>query len=284
MNKKIKFNWKQKSNKLYWLAGLAMLCCVSGVFAYWTQELTAHNEFKTAKYDTRLEEKFISPDDWLPGVQINKDVWVENKGSIPVFAKLVINQEWIRQQNVTDLDGNVIAPAAGEAFPLIFDTGDSNEYAAQISWGKQVVLLGSGRADTVHLTLPVVDSIQDAAGKWLLVDEQPNQNGNYILYYIGIIDENGSSPLVVDAVTMNPKIQAAILGKVTNYDATAGKWITTAKRNDSYDYECAKYTMLVTATTVQATADAVQTVFGTAEDNKEVVSYLTSYAVKPTEL
>lgn len=284
MIRKRSFHWKQRHNKLYWLASLAILCCISGVFAYWTQELTVHNEFKTARYDTKLEERFVSPDNWLPGEQINKDVWVTNKGSVPVFAKLVIGQQWIRKQNITDLEGHVIPPAAGEAFPLIFDTEDSREYAAQINWGDQVVLWASGRKGEVSLDLPVVEKIEDASGKWLLINEQPDQNGNYILYYIGVIGSDGSSPLAVDAVTMNAAIRPAIIGKRTFYDKESQKWITTAAQNSSYDYECAEYTMLVTAATVQATADAVKTVFGTAEDNSEIVNYLASQAVKPTEL
>lgn len=42
----------KKKNKIYWLAGIMLLCCMGGVFAYWTQELQVHNEFKTARYDT----------------------------------------------------------------------------------------------------------------------------------------------------------------------------------------------------------------------------------------
>ena len=42
--------------------------------------------------------------------------------------------------------------------------------------------------------------------------------------------------------------------------------------------------MLVTATTVQATADAVKTVFATGKDSPEAVEYLASHAVQPTDL
>lgn len=284
MFRKKRFDWKQKHNRLYWLAGLAVLCCISGVFAYWTQELTAHNEFKTARYETKLEEEFRSPDNWLPGEQINKDVWVANKGSVPVFAKMVIEQEWIREQNVTDLNGDVIAPAAGERFPLVFDTEDSREYAAQIVWGDQVVLWAAGKKNEISLDLPVVEKIEEAAGKWLLTSDEPDENGSYVLYYIGVIGAGENSPLAVDAVTMNAKIRPSILEKVTTYDKETKKWTTTVTRNSSYDYECAGYTMLVTAETVQATEDAVRSVFGTAQDSSGVVAYLASHALEAAEL
>lgn len=275
---------KIKTNKLYWLAGLFVLCCVGGVFAYWTQELLVHNEFKTARYDTDIEEKFVPPDNWKPGQEINKDVWISNKGTVPVFAKVIVHQEWIRKENVTDTKGNVILPKAGDKFPLSFQTKDGDMYAAQIEWGENVVLLASGKKSEIDLGLSVVNEIESASGKWLLVSDVPDKNGDFLLYYIGTISQSGQSPLIVDSVTMNPLIQPAVISKDTFYDETTQSWITTDEKNSTYDYECAKYTMLVTGATVQATSDAVKEVFGTSDDNAEVVNYLAKHAVNPADL
>lgn len=275
---------KSRKNKIYWLVGLVMLCCIGGIFAYWTQELQVHNEFKTARYDTNIEEKFSPPDDWKPGQEINKDVWITNDGSIPVFTKVVINQEWVRKENVTDLNRTVIPPAAGEKFPLFFQAKEKNEYAAQISWGDKVILLSSGKKSDIDLGLKTVDRISEAKEKWLLVSDLPDENGDYLLYYIGTVAQSEKTPLLVDAVTMNPLIQPAVVRKDTVYDETTKEWTTTSERNSTYDYECAKYTMTVTATTVQATSDAVREVFGTADDNTEIVKYFANHAVDPADL
>lgn len=275
---------KKKKNKIYWLAGLMMLCCIGGIFAYWTQELLVHNEFKTARYDTNIEEKFVSPSNWNPGCETNKDVWISNKGTVPVFAKVVLHQEWVRQKNVTDLDGTTILPATGEKFPLSFQTNAGSEYAAQIAWGENVVLLSSGKKSEIDLGLKVVNEITDAKGKWLLVSDVPDKNGDYLLYYIGNIQQNGNSPLIVDSVTMNPKIQPAIIRKDTSYDESTKKWITISRKNSTYDYECAKYTLRVTGTTVQATSDALKEVFGTPNDNAQIVKCLEKCAVNPADL
>lgn len=275
---------KIRKNKIYWLAGLMVLCCIGGVFAYWTQELLVHNEFKTARYDTSIEEKFVPPDNWEPGQEINKDVWITNTGTVPAFVKVVLHQEWVRRENITDPDGNIVLPKAGDKFPLSFETEEGSEYAAQITWGENVVLLSSGKKGNIDLGLKTVDKIEDAQGKWLLVSDVPDQNDDYLLYYIGVIEKNGNSPLIADSVTMNPQIQPAVLRKDTVYDKTDKEWITTSGRNSTYDYECAKYTLLVTATTVQATEDAVKEVFGTENDNKEIVKYLADHAVKPADL
>ena len=268
---------KCKKNKLYWLAGLVLLCSIGGVFAYWTQELSVHNKFKTGRYKTDIEEKFISPDNWKPGQETNKDVWVTNNGTIPVFAKVTLHQEWIRRENVTDQNGTIIPPAAGQQFPLFFQTEDGNAYAAQITWGKDVVMLSSGKKSGIDLGLKMVDQIADAQGKWLLVSDLPDQNGDYLLYYIGTIKADEKSPLLVDSVTMNPLIQPAVVRKDTVYDEETKKWITTFEKNSTYDYECARYTMLITATTVQATSDALKEVFDTEADNAEITNYLSAY-------
>lgn len=269
-----------RRHKIYWLTGLIALWCIGSVFAYWTQELWTHNEFQTARYDTELKEKFVSPDNWLPGEEIEKDIWVTNQGSVSVFSKIVLHQEWIREENVTDFDGTIIAPAEGEAFPLVFDTEQGKEYAAQIIWGNQTVLLESGKCDEIDLGIPVVEQIHDAEGKWLLINEQPDSDGNYTLYYIGLIGKNQNTPVVVDAVTMNPQIKPAVLLKNHYFDKETKKWITQSERNTTYDYECSKYTMLVTATTVQATEDAVKEIFGTESDSKEVVDYLAAHTTE----
>lgn len=275
---------KIRKNKIYWLAGLAVLCCIGGVFAYWTQELLVHNEFKTARYDTSIEEKFVPPDNWEPGQEINKDVWITNTGTVPVFVKAVLHQEWVRRENVTDQDGNVILPEAGDKFPLSFETEEGSAYAAQIKWGENVVLLDSGKNSNIDLGLKTVHTVEEAEGKWLLVSDVPDQNDDYLLYYIGMIGRSGNSPLIADSVTMNPLIQPAVLRKDTVYDKTDKKWVTTSERNSTYDYECAKYTLLVTATTVQATSGAVREVFGTEKDQAEIVKYLADHAVNPADL
>lgn len=273
----------KKSNKLYGLVGLVVLCLISGTFAYWTQEIDVHNEFQTARYDTSVKEEFVSPENWLPGVEINKDVWLKNDGTIPVFAKVVIHQEWIRNENVTDIDGSIIPPKAGEKLPLSFESDDGSVYAAQVLWGDEVALLASGKQSDIDLGLQVVDSLDEAKGKWLLVNDEPNQNNDYILYYIGQIESEDSSPLLIDAVKMNSKIEPSILQKNTVYNEELNIWETKSELNSTYGYECAEYTMLITATTVQATEEAVKDVFGTEFDDEEIVSYLASKALDPKE-
>ena len=268
---------KSKSNRLA-LAALLALGAVGATWAYWTQEIRVGNEFETAKYDTTVTEEFTPPEDWMPGDEVNKDVQVTNSGTIPIFTKAVIHQEWIRTEDVLDVDGSVIPPAKGEAFPLTFTNEDGEqEYASGITWG-DVVLLASGKTSDTDLALDTVETIEEAAGKWLMISDEPDENGDLLFYYIGAVEPDSSTPKLVDAVTMNPKLNAAVTAMSTVYDKEEEKWVTTSTKNPAYGYECAKYTMTVDAVTVQGTAAAVEAVFGTSGDNAAAAAYLSSLA------
>lgn len=241
-----------------------IICCISGVYAFWTQVLIAHNEFETARYDTKLEEIFKAPSDWAPGVEINKDVWVTNKGTIPVFVKAVINQTW------KDSDGSI---------PLVFKADNGDAYAALIKWGRNVVLLKSGKKGDIDLGLPTVNSISEAEGKWLLISDKPTDDGDYTLYYIGMVAPDKKTSLLVDSVTLNPDIRPRVLSKDLKYDKEKDEWNTEDTLNPTYSYEEARYTMLITAVTVQATPSAVKEVFGTPDDDRSVVDYLAAHGL-----
>lgn len=275
---------KEKRACFFLLSILLVVFMAVQTAAYsWTQIEQVSNEFQTGLYSTSLEETFISPYDWSPGQYTNKDVTVQNDGTVPVFVKVEISQEWIRRENVYDLDGSIIEPAAGDSFTLTFQTADGEEYAAIIDWGEDVVVLSSGVSDGLSLGLPTVDSIEEATGKWLLMDE--TTDGNLVFYYIGVLDSAAETPLLLDGVEMNPQIQSAILEVHTTWDQEDGEWVSTTVRNSTNDYENATYTLGVTAYTVQATHSAVLELFDSdVVSEQAVISYLQTLAITGTDI
>jgi len=75
----------------------AAAATIGGTWAVWTQQLLAKNEYMTAKYSTFLQEDFESPKGWLPGEETRKAVWVKNESTIPIIAKITMNQNWVRR-------------------------------------------------------------------------------------------------------------------------------------------------------------------------------------------
>ncbi|MCD7790710.1 MAG: hypothetical protein LUH55_09340 [Bacteroides thetaiotaomicron] len=63
--------------------------------AVWLSELYTGNEYRVQKYKTSLEKAFDAPDNWQPGVTIQREFWVSNNVSdadsedTPVFLESV---------------------------------------------------------------------------------------------------------------------------------------------------------------------------------------------------
>ena len=134
----------------------------------------------------------------------------------------------------------------------------------------------------IRLNLPYADKVEEAREKWLLVDEEPSETGNYILYYIGVIQPGEDSPVFLESVTMNPLLENTITGKDTYYEKTEDgyKQITVTRTNAKYGYDSSRYTMDIKATTVQATKAAVEHTF-TGGFNQEVIRYLADQVADP---
>ncbi|MFI3209232.1 MAG: BsaA family SipW-dependent biofilm matrix protein [Eubacteriales bacterium] len=247
------------------IAGFLFLFMVGETFAYnWTQIEEVMNEFQTGTYDTELVEEFTAPSDWLPGVEVNKDVSVLNEGTVPVYARINISQEWVGTEEIG----------------LTFATEEGEAYAAIIVWGEGVVLLSSGVSDTLSLGIPTVDTIEEAQGKWLLLDETPNEEGKFTFYYIGILYEGDETPLLIEAVEMNSAIEADILEKHTVWDMESQELVTTIIDNPSYDYEESSYVLTVYMHTVQATSDALGETFASDSTKEQAtIVYLQSIAI-----
>ena len=277
---------KRKRYRVLALAALLALGIMGGTVAYGTQTQQAVNEFRTGEYATELVEEFVPPSDWQPGISVNKDVKVRNNGTVPVFVSIKLHQSWVRKENVTDADGNIVPPKKGESIPNTFQTLDGESYAALMQWGKNVVLLDFGKASgsTARLGLPTVAKVKDAAGKWLLMRETPDSDGYLTFYYMGVLDKGEETPLLLDGVTMNPQIQAVTLATRTVWDKAAQQWVTTSTKNPTYDYQSSRFTLTATMNTVQATASAVKAVFGDESGaDQSVISYLKTIAVSGSD-
>lgn len=82
-----------KKRKIMLLA--ACLCmiailAVGGTLAYFTSEDEADNVFTMGYVEIDLVEEFEQESALAPGLDINKDIWVENTGSLPAYVRVHI--------------------------------------------------------------------------------------------------------------------------------------------------------------------------------------------------
>ena len=58
---------KNNKKKLLVFLGISVFTVLGGTLAYFTTSTTFRNIFNTAKYETKIVESFVSPDNWTPG-------------------------------------------------------------------------------------------------------------------------------------------------------------------------------------------------------------------------
>ena len=63
---------------------------IGGTLAYFTAEGGADNVFTMGGVDIELEEEFEQESELKPGVDVNKDVWVNNTGTSDAYARVHI--------------------------------------------------------------------------------------------------------------------------------------------------------------------------------------------------
>lgn len=283
------------------LAAIAAAATIGGTWAAWTQTLLAKNEFMTAKYSTFLEERFEKPDAWLPGEEEEKAVWVKNESTIPIIAQITMNQDWFRREDVTALVSatpgeaplETVVGEKGESLPLTFDGENGEEFAAVLNFNadpdpvkSQVVVLKDSRISEAGLQLgiPAVDTLEEAEGKWLLVSEDPLELGNYTFYYMGMVQPGESTPYLLTSVTMNPQLETTVTGSYTYFEEDPEKpgeyrQITVDTVNSKYGYDSSHYNLNISMKTVQATKDAVESMYPTDTITKYISGYIAGSGV-----
>ena len=268
------------------LIALFFLFLLGKTAASRTQELWVGNEYRLGKYDTKIVEEFQSPANWKPGLSVNKDVRAENEGTIPALVKAQVLINW-KHSGADSASRTIYTPfSSRDIYDLTFDSDGSGtpEYAALISWGDDVVLLSCGQTavPSLDLGLPVVDRVEDAAGKWLLLNDTPGPNGCFTFYYFGILQPVTQTPLLVDSVRMNPKIKAGILESHTKYTKRDDVWAVEQEYvvNPASSYENARFYLTVSVSTVQAASGAIQENFTSDRTTEQsVITYLAAMAI-----
>ncbi len=96
---------RHASNRALLALALLVVIGVIGVtLAYFTSQAQFQNVFRTKPYSTELTEEFDAPDNWLPGEETSKKVYVTNRGDVPVAVRISYTEEWIGEDGTTSLD------------------------------------------------------------------------------------------------------------------------------------------------------------------------------------
>ena len=77
------------------LIALLLIAGVGVTFAYFTSSKAFENVFQINNdYEATIEEAFTPEQDWLPGEEVSKEVFVTNTGTIDLVARVKYDEVW----------------------------------------------------------------------------------------------------------------------------------------------------------------------------------------------
>ena len=260
------------------LAGIAAVFAVGGSLAYFNQDLEAVNVLKSGNFDTELVEEFRPEDgkDWKPGTTVNKDFAVKNSGDVPMVVRVSFQETWEKDDGAyVTIDTTEKEEGHGEA---------DNKFESV--WQEEPTDGLTDKDDSV------VEKTLNLGKEWVYSD------GYY--YYTKTLPAGATTEYLLDDVTLSKDADLGKITVVKKYSTNPDKtvpeedWIpfpTDESGNPISEaelsrqlkeegktlyhmrsdivtdenltgYSDAAYNLTIKAHTVQATENAVKSVFG----------------------
>jgi alternate signal-mediated exported protein len=269
---------KMKKKHIAALAGIAAVFAVGGSLAYFNQDLEAVNVLKSGDFDTEIVEEFRPEDgkDWKPGTTVNKDFAVKNSGDVPMVVRVSFQETWEKDDGAyVTIDTTEKEEGHGEA---------DNKFESV--WQEEPTDGLTDKDDSV------VEKTLNLGKEWVYSD------GYY--YYTKTLPAGATTEYLLDDVTLSKDADLGKITVVKKYSTNPDKtvpeedWIpfpTDESGNPISEaelsrqlkeegktlyhmrsdivtdenltgYSDAAYNLTIKAHTVQATENAVKSVFG----------------------
>jgi alternate signal-mediated exported protein len=177
---------------------LAALIIASSSFAWFTSKDEVTNRLSAnADYGVSIVESFAPPENWLPGQQVNKDVYAVNTGNVAAFVEetvsgvlsIVTEEAYTTVENKPDADS--VKLSAAEVY--VIEDGSYLVYkpaASNLTLGNKVVAMNPDFADKTKYASGDGDFGPDAAGlyvfrRYINVDGTSDPFGAETFKYVG---------------------------------------------------------------------------------------------------
>ena len=223
---------------------IILLVCLSifggGSLAYFNSRHSNSHILSSDIYQTKVTDTFTSPNDFLPGTIVNRNIKLRNRGNVKVAVRAKIEESW--------------TSANGDELPLYqlsdFQYTEGNRgYVVEYSCNQVVYYNNANNSDRNMMyfdTLEEVEEFKDNAcdeydynGFW--DDNWVEYDGYY--YYRFFVDPNKETASFINSLTFNENI-------TNDISCTANNGVyTCTSTGDGYDG--ATYTLSVTFETIQ---------------------------------
>ena len=194
MNNDVSKKKKTSKEKRILIASLCIAAAVlaGSTFAWFTSNDEVTNRLSAnADYNVSIVESFEPPANWIPGQEINKDVYAVNTGSIPAFVQeevsgvLTLTQE----EGVVEFNANCVQLTPAERY--VMEAGSYLAYkpaGSSAVLGNKIVSMTPDPADLNGYTAGATDFTPDAEGLYvfrrsIVVDGSLLETFEYEGYY-----------------------------------------------------------------------------------------------------
>ena len=191
---------------------VAIVGIVGLTIAYFSNQTTIDNEFKTKSYGTTYTEEFVSPDNWLPGTTTTKTIVATNSGQVDEAVRISFTESWTPNNSNATLNGWIHADG----------TKSTHTTESELANDERVA---------------VIDFDNDSDWDY--------EDGYY--YYKYKIAPGETTSSLIKSVTFNAKTK--LDDTCTTTEGNGTKTITCNSSGSDYDH--ATYTLTFTVETVQ---------------------------------
>ena len=164
-------------------------------FAWFTSKDEVTNRLSAnADYDVKIVESFAPPENWLPGQEVNKDVYAVNTGNVAAFVEETVSGTLTITTEVTkdDISANSVKLTAAERY--LIEDGSYLAFApagSNLETGRMIVAMNPDREDLDGYTTAnqATDFAPDAADFYVFrryIDIDPStkiEKFEYAAYY-----------------------------------------------------------------------------------------------------
>ena len=236
------------------------MCNISGgggTLAYFNSRHTNVTSLSTDIYQTRVTDTFTSPENWLPGTEVNHEMKLTNTGDIKVAVRAKIEQSW------TSANGDELSFLQPNY--TINKLNNENGYAIEGNCNKSVLFYSDYHEQYTSSSINLYQNIQniedaDSASKtycesyeytssvigskqWEVKANTTIENWDGYFYYSYYLDPHNSTEPIITKMMFNPEI-------TNDLSCTTSNGVETCtSTGDGYDG--ATYTLKVTFETVQ---------------------------------
>lgn len=192
------------------MAAFGVAILIGGTFAYFSESSSIDNYLSAKEYDSTIAETFTPPTDGMaPGVLIDKEVYVQNDGDVPMLVRISYTESWTPSNGWSVIDGSdllkydPIAPfnASYNAYDFMEDDGVTPD------------------DDSLVLKLKAV-----GASDWYY-----GGVGKYY-YYLNVLSPGEATSNFIDAIMLKDSTQTytATSYDVKYYDAATSAFVTVS--------------------------------------------------------